>query len=86
MKTRFDIEIEDSDKICGGYLTTTEPMTKRQVVTYMAGLGRQLMKNDRDINRVKYSAWEADNDDFENAECVLAIIVRSGRGVRVTTY
>ncbi len=86
MKTRFDIEIKDSENICGGYLTTTEPMTKKQVVKYMAQLGRELMKNNRHINRVKYSAWEADNDDIENAECVFAIISRSGRGVFVTSY
>ena len=86
MKTRFDIEINNSDKISGGYLMTTEPMTKRQVVVFITNLGRELMRNNRGLNRVSYSAWEADNDDIENAEHVGAIITRSGRGVRVTTY
>lgn len=86
MKTRFDIEINNSDKICGGYLTTTAPLTKRQVVIFMAGLGRELISNNRHIDRVSYSAWEVDNENISSAEHVSVIVIRSGRGVKVTTY
>ncbi len=86
MKTKFDIEIKDSENICGGYLLTTEPMTKRQVVLFIKGLGSELMKNNRHIDRLSYTAWETDNEDFGNAEFVGVRVTRSGRGVRVTTY
>ena len=86
MKTKFDIEIKDSKNICGGYLLTTEPMTKRQVVLFIKGLGSELIKNNRNIDRLSYTAWETDNEDYENAEFVGVIVTRSGRGVRVTAY
>ena len=86
MKTKFDIEIKDSEKISGGYIMTTEPMTKKQVIVFMTGLGRELMKNNRNLDRVSYTAWETDMEDFENSEFVGVIISRSGRGVRATAY
>lgn len=86
MKTRFDIEINDSDKILGGFLMTTEPMTKRHVIIFMTNLGRELMRNNRDIDKASYSAWEADNNDIDNAEHVCVIVRRSIRGVRATTF
>lgn len=86
MKRKYDIEVNNSDKIAGGYLTTTAPLTKRQVIVFMAGLGRELIKHNRHIDRVSYSAWEADNEGIDNEEHVSVIVVRSGRGVRVITY
>lgn len=84
MKRKYDIEVNDSDKIAGGYLTTTAPLTKRQIVIFMTRLGRELIRNNRHIDRVSYTAWEADSKSVVYAEHVSVILVRSGRGVRVT--
>ncbi len=88
MKTRFDIEIDNSERICGGYLFTTEPMTKKQVAKVAEKLGRELLANDRCLNYVSYSCWEADNDDYENAAHVSVILSRRvrQRKILVTTY
>ncbi len=59
MKRKYNIEVNDSDKIAGGYLTTTAPLTKRQIVIFMTRLGRELIRNNRHIDRVSYTAWEA---------------------------
>lgn len=86
MKTRFDIEVNKSDKISGGYIMTTEPLTKKQMIKVAEKMGRELLANDKNIDRVSYSCWEADNDDVENAIFVGVIISRHGRKILVTTY
>lgn len=86
MKTRFDIEINDNDKVCGGYLMTTEPMTVKQVTKVAEKMGRELMANDKSIDRVSYSCWESEYDDVEKAARVGVILYRHGRKILVTTY
>lgn len=86
MKTKFDIEIKNTDKICGGYLMTTEPLTEKQVAKVAEKIGRELMANDKSIDRVSYDCWEADNDDIENCAYVGVILSRHGRKILVTTY
>lgn len=86
MKTRFDIEINNSDKICGGYLMTTEPLTEKQVAKVAEKMGRELMANDKSIDRLSYGCWEADTDDFETCAHVGVILSRNGRKINVTTY
>ena len=86
MKTRFDIEVNNSDKISGGYIMTTDPLTKKQVIKVAEKMGRELLANDKNLDRVSYNCWEADNDDIENAVFVGVIISRFGRKIIVTTY
>lgn len=86
MKTKFDIEISNSDKICGGYIMTTEPMTLKQVAKVAEKMGRELMANDKSLDRISYTCWEADNDDYDNAAFVGVILSRDGRKIFVTTY
>ncbi len=85
-KYKIDIEIKDSDKISGGYLYTTEMLTEKQAILVMAKLGKELLRNEKDIDRVSYTAWEADTEDYENCACVCVIVSRWGRGFHVTSY
>ena len=86
MKTKFDIEINNSERISGGYIMTTEPLTKKQVIKVAEKMGRELLANDKALDRVSYNCWEADNDDIENAVFVGVIVSRLGRKILVTTY
>lgn len=71
-KFRFDIEIENSAKICGGYLTTTKPMTIKQVEAYMIKLGKELIKNTKGLTSVSYWAWE-DTEDINPAHTWISV-------------
>lgn len=62
-KYSFDIEINNSDKISGGYLMTTKPMTSKQVEVKMVAMGKELLRNNKHITRVSYDAWEVDSED-----------------------
>lgn len=78
----FDIEINDSDKIPGSYLMTTKPMTSKQVENKMVAMGKELIRNNKHIDRVSYDAWEADS---ENPHYTWATISKSGRKFFVLT-
>ena len=61
-KFKFDIDIENSSKICGGYLTTTQPMTIKQVENFMERLGKELIRNSKNLNSVTYWAFTEDEE------------------------
>ncbi|MBD5357386.1 MAG: hypothetical protein HDR88_10345 [Bacteroides sp.] len=86
MKTKFDIEINNNDKISGGYIMTTEPMTLKQVAKVAEKMGRELLANNKSIDRVSYTCWESEYDDVEKAAVVSVILSRHGRKILVTTY
>lgn len=71
-KFRFDIEIENSSKISGGYLTTTKPMTIKQVENFMIKLGKELIRNLKGLTSVSYWAWE-DTEDVNPAHTWVSI-------------
>lgn len=78
----FDIEIADSNKTCGGYLMTTYPMTPKQVEAKMVQMGKELIRNNKHIDRVYYDAWEVNS---ENPFYTWATISKSGRKFFVLT-
>lgn len=84
-KFTFDIEVQDSNRISGGYIETVT-MTEKQVVAEMTYLGKELLRNNENIDKVKYSAWEADNNDYENAVCAFVIVKRVGKRFSVYSY
>ena len=73
-KYKFDIEIENSAKIFGGYLTTTKPMTIKQVENYMEKLGKELIRNTKSLNSVTYWAFTEDE-----SLCTWVSIYKFGR-------
>ena len=77
-KFKFDIEIENSQKISGGYITTTKPMTIKQVENYMTKLGKELIKNTKGLNSVTYWAWEANEEEI-NPICTWVSVYKFGR-------
>lgn len=94
MKKRFDIEISDSKEVCGGYVCTTAPMTKRQVQKEMERMGRELISNSNGrITRVSYSAWDEESADASPEEIesgkfinTYVTLIKDGRKVRVLAY
>lgn len=79
-KFKFDIEIENSSKICGGYLTATQPMTIKQVEYYMIKLGKELIRNTKGLKSVTYWAFTEDEEI-----CTWASIYKFGRKFDVMT-
>lgn len=73
-KFKFDIEIENSSKICGGYLTTTQPMTIKQVENFMERLGKELIRNSKGLRSVTYWAFTEDESN-----CTWVSIYKFGR-------
>ena len=71
-KFKFDIEIENSSKISGGYITTTKPMTIKQVEEFMIKLGKELIRNSKGLRSVSYWAWE-ENETQEPAHTWVSI-------------
>ena len=76
-KCKFDIEIENSDKICGGYLMTTKPMTIRQVEDYMVRLGKDLLRNNKNLNSVSY--WATEETEGEVYKSTWVTVNKYGR-------
>ena len=79
-KIKFDIEIENSSKICGGYLTTTKPMTIKQVENFMVNLGKELIRNSKGLKSVTYWAMSEDEEI-----CTWASIYKFGRKFDIMT-
>ncbi len=82
-KYRFDIEISDSKEISGGYLYTSEMRTKKQIAADLEKLGKETLRNNKQMSSITYSAWEADTDDFENCANVYVSVTKMPRGFRV---
>lgn len=84
-KFKFDIEIENSSKICGGYLTTTQPMTIKQVENYMVKLGKELIRNTKGLKSVSYWAFEEDKDTTEEMALTWVSVYKFGRKFEIMT-
>lgn len=62
MKSRWNLEIDDTKQILGGFLELTKEMTEKQMIAYVTKIVRQFMLNDSKIER--YGIWaEAEEDD-----------------------
>lgn len=79
-KFKFDIEIENSSKILGGFITTTKPMTIKQVENYMINLGKELIRNTKGLNSVTY--WAITEDE---TACTWVSIYKFGRKFDIMT-
>lgn len=82
MKHRYDIEIANSRQISGGYLMTTEPMTEKQVIAHVEKLGRELLRNDRNLTGVGYWITYEEDEDFE--DMIHFSIFKAGRKTYVS--
>ncbi|MCM1139006.1 MAG: hypothetical protein NC453_10600 [Muribaculum sp.] len=62
MKNRWNLEIDDTKQILGGFLELTKEMTEKQMIAYVTKIARQYMLNESKIER--YGIWaEAEEDD-----------------------
>lgn len=66
MKRNYDIEIANSSQISGGYLTTTAPMTEKQVIEFCEREGRNLLRNSKGLTGVSYWVSYEEDEDFED--------------------
>lgn len=86
MKTIYDIEINDSKEVLGGYIYTSGLMTEKQMQRELEKIGREFLKNNPDVSGISYSAWESENDDIANAKKVFVTLRRDGRKINVLAY
>lgn len=62
MKHRWNLTVDDTKQILGGFLETTEEMTEKQMIAYVRKIAREYMLNDSNIS--SYGVWaEDDNND-----------------------
>lgn len=81
-KRNYNIEIDTTERICGGYLLTTPKMTERQVTAMCERMGRELMKEDEEVDFVRYWVSHDDDEDFE--EMLSVSLFKYGGTVTVT--
>lgn len=64
MKNRYDLTIDNTQQISGGFLETTESMTEKQMIAYVRKACRQFLLNNKEIK--KYGIWAeiADSDEY----------------------
>ena len=87
-RINWDISINDSKQISGGFLETRY-MSKTEVKRYCINLGKEFLRNNLHIDRISYSCWETDDDmvkDVGNLENVFISVYRVGRKIKVLEY
>ena len=52
----------------------------------MEKLGKELLRNNKAIDKVEYQAWEEDTEDYENCACIFVIVSREKRGFHVIKF
>lgn len=84
-KIDWEISINDSKQISGGYLEN-RLMTKTQVQLYCSNLGKEMLRNNRHLESISYTCWESD-DDFTKDVGTLAYayvsVTRVGKKLQV---
>lgn len=63
MKCRWDLTVDNTKQILGGYLETTEAMTEKQMMTYVRRICREYLLNNKEIKR--YGIWVEVEDSDE---------------------
>lgn len=63
MKNRFDLIIDDTKQISGGFLETTEAMTEKQMIAYVRKTCREFLLANKEIT--KYGIWAEIEDSDE---------------------
>lgn len=63
MKYRWNLTVDDTKQILGGFLELTKEMTEKQMIAYVRKLAREFLISAEGVN--KYGVWAEDesNDD-----------------------
>lgn len=63
MKSRWNLEVDSTSQVLGGYLELTQEMTEKQMIAYVRKIAHEFLVNNNEIS--KYSIWanEDCNDD-----------------------
>lgn len=63
MKYRWDLTVDNTKQILGGYMETTEAMTEKQMITYVRRIAREYLTANKEIQ--SYGVWAEVEDSDE---------------------
>jgi len=52
MKYRWNLTVDDTKQILGGFLETTEEMSEKQMIAYVRKIAREYLLNDFNIKEI----------------------------------
>ncbi len=64
MKYRWNLTVDDTKQIMGGFLELTKGLTEKQMIAYVRKIAREYILNSKNIDR--YGIWAENeiNDDY----------------------
>lgn len=65
MKNRWNLTIDDTKQIMGGFLELTKEMTEKQMIAYVRKIAREIMLNNQNIE--KYGVWAENENKDDNS-------------------
>ncbi len=65
MKYRWNLEVDDTKQILGGFLELTKEMTEKQMIAYVRKFAREFMLNNSQIS--SYGVWAEDESDDDHS-------------------
>lgn len=64
MKCRWNLEVDESKQVLGGFLELTKEMTEKQMIAYVRKIARQYLLNSPNVS--EYCIWaENENNDAQ---------------------
>lgn len=65
MKYRWNLEVDDSKQILGGFLELTKELTEKQMIAYVRKIAREFMLNNPQL--LQYGVWAEDENDDDHS-------------------